>query len=138
MAIRDKCAEVLLQRVAILAGQALGSVEFGLARDTIERTRQSILGGIAGVSLVALAVFSLLMASLARTMTRPLEALVTAAREREGWDRDRWEDYEGAVADMVDRTSPSIAPWTLVEANDKRFARVKVLETVADRLEAEL
>jgi polyphosphate kinase 2 (PPK2 family) len=31
---------------------------------------------------------------------------------------------------MVDRTSTEIAPWTLVEANDKNFARIKVLETL--------
>ena len=42
------------------------------------------------------------------------------------------------MADMVDRTSTSIAPWTLVEANDKWFARVKVLRTICERLEAEL
>jgi hypothetical protein len=39
---------------------------------------------------------------------------------------------------MVDRTSTGTAPWTLVEANDKNFARVKVLRTVCERLEAEL
>jgi polyphosphate kinase 2 (PPK2 family) len=37
---------------------------------------------------------------------------------------------------MVDRTSTGLAPWTLVEANDKNFARVKVLRTVCERLEA--
>jgi polyphosphate:AMP phosphotransferase len=53
----------------------------------------------------------------------------------EDWrNRDRWEDYEGAVADMVDRTSTSIAPWTLVEANDKYFARVKVLRTIVEAM----
>src|SRR3546814_9102570 len=39
----------------------------------------------------------------------------------EDWrNRERWDDYGHAVADMVDRTSTVIAPWTLVEANDKR------------------
>ncbi|MEP6943219.1 MAG: polyphosphate:AMP phosphotransferase [Betaproteobacteria bacterium] len=50
-------------------------------------------------------------------------------------NRKRWNDYELAVCDMVDRTSTEIAPWTLVEANDKRFARIKVLRTIADRLD---
>ncbi|MNW01838.1 Polyphosphate kinase 2 [compost metagenome] len=36
---------------------------------------------------------------------------------------------------MVDRTSTEIAPWTLVEANDKRWARVKVLRTINRALE---
>ena len=39
---------------------------------------------------------------------------------------------------MVDRTSTGLAPWTLVEANDKNFARVKVLKTVCERIEAAL
>jgi polyphosphate kinase 2 (PPK2 family) len=36
---------------------------------------------------------------------------------------------------MVDRTSTEISPWTLVEANDKRWARVKVLRTINHALE---
>jgi len=55
----------------------------------------------------------------------------------EDWrNRERWDEYGHAVADMVDRTSTEIAPWTLVEANDKRFARVKVLRTLNEALEA--
>ncbi|VXB84830.1 Polyphosphate:AMP phosphotransferase [Pseudomonas sp. 8AS] len=50
-------------------------------------------------------------------------------------NRDKWQDYCDAVGDMVDRTSTAIAPWTLVEANDKRFARVKVLRTINEALE---
>jgi polyphosphate:AMP phosphotransferase len=53
-------------------------------------------------------------------------------------NRKKWPKYESAVRDMVDRTSTAIAPWTLVEANDKRWARVKVLRTICDRLEAAL
>jgi polyphosphate:AMP phosphotransferase len=57
----------------------------------------------------------------------------------EDWrNRDRWEDYERAVADMVDRTSTSLAPWNLVEANDKWFARVKVLRTICEALDKAL
>ena len=39
---------------------------------------------------------------------------------------------------MVERTSTRVAPWTLVEGNDKNFARIKVLKTVADRMERRL
>lgn len=54
----------------------------------------------------------------------------------EDWrNREKWPLYEAAVTEMVDRTSTRSAPWTLVEAEDKHFARVKVLRTVADRLE---
>jgi polyphosphate:AMP phosphotransferase len=51
-------------------------------------------------------------------------------------NREKWPLYRDAVGDMVDRTSSEIAPWTLVEANDKRFARVKVLRTINAALEA--
>ncbi len=55
----------------------------------------------------------------------------------EDWrNRDKWPLYRDAVGDMVDRTSTEIAPWTLVEANDKRFARIKVLRTLNQALEA--
>jgi polyphosphate kinase 2 (PPK2 family) len=57
----------------------------------------------------------------------------------EDWrNRDKWDLYEQAVCDMVDRTSTEIAPWTLVEANDKMYARIKVLRTLCERLEAAL
>ncbi|MEQ7919637.1 polyphosphate:AMP phosphotransferase [Xanthomonas sp. WHRI 1810A] len=53
-------------------------------------------------------------------------------------NRKKWPLYREAVGDMVDRTSTEIAPWTLVEANDKRWARVKVLRTINDALQAAL
>lgn len=53
-------------------------------------------------------------------------------------NREKWPLYSAAVEDMVALTSNAAAPWTLVEANDKRFSRVKVLETLVERLEAEL
>ncbi|EEG10390.1 polyphosphate:AMP phosphotransferase [Pseudogulbenkiania ferrooxidans] len=57
----------------------------------------------------------------------------------EDWrNRQRWDDYKRAVCDMIDHTSTSQAPWTLVEANNKYFARLKVLRTVCDALEARL
>jgi polyphosphate kinase 2 (PPK2 family) len=57
----------------------------------------------------------------------------------EDWrNRKRWDDYTVAVNDMVARTSTKIAPWTLVEGNDKNFARIKVLRTLADRLDDRL
>jgi polyphosphate kinase 2 (PPK2 family) len=36
---------------------------------------------------------------------------------------------------MIDRTSTEIAPWTLVEANDKRYARIKILKTLCQQIE---
>jgi polyphosphate:AMP phosphotransferase len=57
----------------------------------------------------------------------------------EDWrNREKWEAYERAACDMIDRTSTEIAPWTLVEAEDKYFARVKVLRTLCEALEKQL
>ena len=54
----------------------------------------------------------------------------------EDWrNRAKWDAYEQAVNDMVNLTSTSRAPWTLVEANDKYFSRVKVLRTIVEALE---
>ncbi|MDP2811364.1 MAG: polyphosphate:AMP phosphotransferase [Rhodocyclaceae bacterium] len=55
----------------------------------------------------------------------------------EDWrNREKWDAYHKAICDMVDRTSTGNAPWTLVEANDKNYARVKILRTVCERIEA--
>jgi polyphosphate:AMP phosphotransferase len=57
----------------------------------------------------------------------------------EDWrNREKWVDYERAVNDMVQHTSTLNAPWTLVEGNDKRFARVKVIRTLCEQLEEAL
>ena len=54
----------------------------------------------------------------------------------EDWrNREKWDLYEPAVQEMVERTSTFDAPWTLVEGNCKRFARLKVLRTVSEALE---
>ncbi len=50
-------------------------------------------------------------------------------------NREKWDAYEQAVNDMVNLTSTTRAPWTLVEANDKSFSRVKVLRTIVEALE---
>ena len=57
----------------------------------------------------------------------------------EDWrNRGKWDEYDLAVNDMVQYTSTYDAPWTLVEGNDKRYARVKVLETLCARMEKAL
>ncbi len=53
-------------------------------------------------------------------------------------NREKWDEYSMAVNDMVTRTSSEFAPWHLIEAEDKRHARVKVLRCVVERLEKEL
>jgi polyphosphate kinase 2 (PPK2 family) len=57
----------------------------------------------------------------------------------EDWrNRDKWPDYEQAVRDMLLKTSTLSAPWTIIEGNDKYWARVKALKTVVEVLSKEL
>ncbi|GBG12575.1 polyphosphate kinase [Novimethylophilus kurashikiensis] len=54
----------------------------------------------------------------------------------EDWrNREKWDQYQAAVCDMIDRTSTDYAPWTIVEANDKNYARIKILKTLCERIE---
>ena len=50
-------------------------------------------------------------------------------------NRERWEDYQKAVNEMVVRTSTESSPWILVAANNKKYARIKVLESYCEYLQ---
>lgn len=57
----------------------------------------------------------------------------------EDWrNREKWDETEEAVIDMLERTSTTYAPWTIVEGEDKRWARIRTLRTVCDAIEARL
>lgn len=57
----------------------------------------------------------------------------------EDWrNREKWDEYEKAVDEMLVRTSTTYAPWEIVEANSKYYARVKVLKTVVEAMEKEI
>lgn len=57
----------------------------------------------------------------------------------EDWrNRAKWDAYEKAVDEMLIRTSTTYAPWTIVEADSKYYARIKVLKTVVEALEARM
>jgi polyphosphate:AMP phosphotransferase len=53
-------------------------------------------------------------------------------------NRERWDAYVEAVDQMVLRTSSEAAPWNIIPANDKHWARIAVLERVTDALKAAL
>ncbi len=54
----------------------------------------------------------------------------------EDWrNREKWEQYEDAVNEMLLRTSTEYAPWIVVEGNNKYYARIKVLKTVVNAIE---
>jgi polyphosphate kinase 2 (PPK2 family) len=57
----------------------------------------------------------------------------------EDWrNRKKWPQYKMAVDEMLFRTSTAYAPWTIVEANSKLYARIKVLKTVIHTIESRL
>ena len=57
----------------------------------------------------------------------------------EDWrNREKWDLYESAIDEMIQKTSTEDAPWVIVEGNDKKYARLKVLETVIERLSEEI
>jgi polyphosphate:AMP phosphotransferase len=70
-----------------------------------------------------------------REKTRHKQFKITA----EDWrNRKKWSDYQVAAAEMIERTSTAIAPWVLAAANDKYHARLKVIESLCDRIEKAL
>lgn len=57
----------------------------------------------------------------------------------EDWrNREKWDQYEDAVNEMLIRTSTPNAPWIVVEGNCKYYARIKVLESVVEAIEEKL
>ena len=51
----------------------------------------------------------------------------------EDWrNRDKWSLYEEAINDLLNKTSTENAPWFVINGNNKRYARIKVLETVIE------
>lgn len=57
----------------------------------------------------------------------------------EDWrNRDQWDQYEAAVHTMVERTSTSMAPWHLIPANSKRYARLRCVDLIIEALERRL
>lgn len=72
---------------------------------------------------------------LARFEERAANPLKKWKLTEEDWrNRDKWADYERAVEDMLAHTHQADAPWVLVAGNDKRHARVAVLEAVCEHL----
>jgi len=74
---------------------------------------------------------------LRRFKARQREPLKTWKLTPEDWrNREKRRQYKAAVEEMLDRTDHPAASWVLVEAEDKRWARVKVVESVVRAIEA--
>ena len=54
----------------------------------------------------------------------------------EDWrNREKWDQYETAVNEMITKTSTTYAPWHILESVDKKYARIKALKIVVEDLE---
>jgi polyphosphate kinase 2 (PPK2 family) len=57
----------------------------------------------------------------------------------EDWrNREKWDQYETAVDDMIRYTSTDFAPWHIIEGNNKYYARVRALQIINDMIEKRL
>ncbi len=78
-------------------------------------------------------------AQLLRFREREKDPLKRYKITEEDWrNREKWEPYRAAVHDMVSQTSTRYAPWTIVEADDKNWARVRCLRTLVEAIERRL
>jgi polyphosphate kinase 2 (PPK2 family) len=76
---------------------------------------------------------------LARFRERDRNPLKRFKVDPEDWrNRREWKDYQAAARDMIALTNTSHAPWTVVPADDKRRARLEVLQALCQRIEAAL
>jgi polyphosphate kinase 2 (PPK2 family) len=92
-----------------------------------------------GVAIVKLWLAISKAEQLRRFRSREEEGYKRFKLTNDDWrNRKKWDASEQAACDMFDRTSTSTAPWTLIEANNKEYARVKVVETVVARLKGVL
>ena len=73
---------------------------------------------------------------LRRFERRKVDPLKSWKLTDEDWrNRKKRAEYTTAVEDMVERTDHRLAPWYLVEGDNKRYARVKVIDTVIKEIE---
>ena len=127
MAVFDRSwyGRVLVERVEGFAYQAAWQRAYEEIRD-FEHSLVS-----EGMVLVKLWLHISDREQLKRFKDREKDPLKAWKLTDEDWrNREKRPQYEEAVEDMVRETSTGFAPWTLVEAESKRYARVKVIETV--------
>ena len=130
---RSWYGRVLVERIEGFASEA----EWMRAASEINQFESQLIAH--GIVLVKYWIHITRDEQLRRFRARARSAYKSWKLTDEDWrNRKQWAAYEVAVNDMIERTSTGQAPWTLVEANDKLFARLKVLTTVCERLEEHL
>ena len=130
---RSHYEDVLVVRVHKLVQRAVWSKRYELIND-FERTLAEN-----GTRILKFYLHISPEEQLARFKARQTDPLKKWKLTDEDWrNREKRPQYEGAVIEMLERTDTSFAPWILVEGNDKRYARVKVIETVIEHIEKAL
>jgi AMP-polyphosphate phosphotransferase len=127
MAVLDRSwyGRVLVERVERLATKAQWTRAYG----EIVAFEQALVAE--GMTLVKFWMHISDAEQLHRFESRRLDPLRSWKLTDDDWrNRKQRKRYERAVEEMIARTSHEDAPWHLVEAEDKRYARVKVVETV--------
>jgi AMP-polyphosphate phosphotransferase len=135
MAVLDRSwyGRVLVERIEGFATDA----EWGRAFQEITEFERALAAD--GMIIVKFWLHVSADEQLRRFKDRQAEPLKQWKLTEEDWrNRDKRDAYAAAVEDMLARTDAGYAPWTLVEGDSKRYARVKVVETVADAMETGL
>jgi polyphosphate kinase 2 (PPK2 family) len=133
MAVFDRSwyGRVLVERVEGYATEA----QWQRAYEEISSFERSL--ALEGMVLVKLWLHISHQEQLRRFERRQADPLKRWKLGAEDWrNRERRHDYEAALRDMLALTDHPLGPWDVVAAEDKRFARVSVLETVIARVEA--
>jgi polyphosphate kinase 2 (PPK2 family) len=133
MAVFDRTwyGRVLVERVEELAGKAEWRRAYGEI-DAVERM-------LADDGMVLIKFFLHISdgEQEKRFKARAKDPLKAWKLTDDDWrNRSKRKQYTAAIEDMIDATDTAFAPWHLVEAENKRYARVKVVETVCQRIEA--
>jgi polyphosphate kinase 2 (PPK2 family) len=135
MSVLDRSwyGRVLVERVEGFATEA----EWKRAYGEIDNSERALCDD--GMILVKFWMHTSAEEQLKRFEARAKDPLKAWKLTQEDWrNREKRPAYEAAVDEMVRRTSTEYAPWHLVEAESKRYARVKVVETVCEAIEARL
>ena len=133
MAIFDRSwyGRVLVERVEGFASEE----QWGRAYDEISGFERTLAAE--GMIIVKLWLHISDAEQLKRFKARDKDPLKSWKLTDEDWrNREKRPDYERAVEEMVARTDHDAARWHLVEADSKRHARVKVVETTIAEVEA--
>jgi polyphosphate:AMP phosphotransferase len=130
---RSWYGRVLVERIEGLCSEVDWMRAYGEINDFEEQLAEA--GGI----VVKFWLTITLEEQLARFHAREKSPFKSFKITPEDWrNREKAADYDRAVCDMIDRTNNSFAPWVLVPANDKYFARITVLRTLCEYIAAKL